>query len=81
MMADGNRTDDDAWFRPKRIGWGYTPNRWQGWAIIVAFGAIAIAVDVALRRQHRWLEIAILVVMTIGLVAVAAHHSSGRDDR
>jgi hypothetical protein len=21
------------WFRPKRIGWGWTPQTWQGWGI------------------------------------------------
>lgn len=21
------------WFGPKRIGWGYSPRTWEGWAI------------------------------------------------
>lgn len=24
-----------AWFRPKRVGYGWTPNSWQGWGITV----------------------------------------------
>jgi hypothetical protein len=24
--------DDRPWFRPKAVGWGVTPARWQGWA-------------------------------------------------
>lgn len=24
------------WFGPKRIGWGYRPQTWQGWGLILA---------------------------------------------
>jgi len=24
-----------AWFRPKRIGWGISPNTWEGWLVTV----------------------------------------------
>jgi hypothetical protein len=23
------------WFRRKRIGWGWSPGTWEGWAIVV----------------------------------------------
>ncbi|SER49874.1 hypothetical protein [Sphingobium sp. YR768] len=28
------------WFGPKRIGWGYSPRTWEGWAVI---GLIVVA--------------------------------------
>lgn len=34
-MSDDHRP----WFGPKRIGWGYRPQTWQGWAITIAFAA------------------------------------------
>ncbi len=38
-MIDGQ---PKAWFRPKRIGWGWTPQTWQGWVVTIG-GALAIA--------------------------------------
>jgi hypothetical protein len=46
-MAGGS-DDDDAWFEPKRRGYGFgLPVAWQGWALlagllVVAFGAIPL---------------------------------------
>jgi hypothetical protein len=35
------------WFRPKQYGWGYTPQTWQGWAIlVVVIAAVVIVVRV-----------------------------------
>lgn len=25
-----------SWFRPKRVGWGYSPATWQGYAVVFA---------------------------------------------
>jgi len=36
------------WFRRKRIGFGYTPQTWQGWVSILVFlGILAVSVPVA----------------------------------
>ncbi|MEO9139278.1 MAG: hypothetical protein ABI345_09455 [Jatrophihabitans sp.] len=40
-----------AWFRPKKVGWGYTPQTWQGWLITLA-PVLAIIVIVALAQRH-----------------------------
>jgi len=32
-----------AWFRRKRIGFGYTPQTWQGWVSVAVFLAILAA--------------------------------------
>ena len=36
------------WFRPKRIGYGISPNTWQGWLIVVTFIIVVLVVT-------RWL--------------------------
>jgi|GEM_PF-480041 len=33
-----------AWFGPKRVGYGYSPRTWQGWLIIIVFIIIVILV-------------------------------------
>lgn len=40
--------DQPAWFRKKKIGYGWTPNNWKGWAVTF-IGIVAVAVCV------RWL--------------------------
>jgi hypothetical protein len=40
-MTDGQRPEKP-WFRPKLIGYGFTPNTWQGW-LITFFGAAKVA--------------------------------------
>ena len=35
--------DRRPWFGPKRIGWGISPQTWQGWTLTLAFCA-AVAV-------------------------------------
>ncbi len=30
------------WFGPKRLGWGYSPRTWEGWAVIGLFVAACI---------------------------------------
>ena len=32
------------WFGPKRIGWGYSPQSWQGWAITLALPVLVIII-------------------------------------
>jgi hypothetical protein len=37
------------WFGPKRIGWGYRPQTWQGWAVILVPCLLAILIAVLVR--------------------------------
>ncbi len=32
------------WFRPKRVGYGYSPRTWQGWLILIIFILIVFVV-------------------------------------
>jgi hypothetical protein len=41
------------WFRPKAIGWGLTPIKWQGWVYSLLWvGAIALPFVVLIVRQQ-----------------------------
>lgn len=43
-----NAHDPRPWFGPKRIGWGYRPQTWQGWLITIVVVAAVVAVAVGL---------------------------------
>jgi high-affinity Fe2+/Pb2+ permease len=32
------------WFKRKMWGWGWTPARWQGWAVIAGFVALLVVI-------------------------------------
>ena len=58
------------WFEPRRGGWGWTPIRWQGWAITLAF--IALALRTITRFNGRpGVEVAILAPTAFLLLLVS----------
>lgn len=51
------------WFKPKTIGWGLTPIRWQGWAYTLAWvGVIGLPFGLLLLREQPAESIAWLAV-------------------
>ena len=69
--------DGPEWFAPKRYGYGAGPPiAWQGWAIILAFMAIAFAT--ALFFAHRPIVVfAILIPLTAMLLIITAKTTRG----
>jgi uncharacterized membrane protein len=47
-MNDNTNSDDKAWFRKKRHGFGFTPNTWQGWLITLGVVIIIVAIATSL---------------------------------
>lgn len=59
------------WFRVKRYGYGAgLPCRWQGWAVLAAFLAVAVGSG-ALNAQHPLAHLAVILAATAALIAVA----------
>jgi len=56
----------DKWFRPKRFGYGATPDNWKGWAFMVVYIAIVIALSLMLIHEGAaaWLVVLIVVALT-----------------
>ncbi|TPL08852.1 hypothetical protein FJ938_07685 [Mesorhizobium sp. B2-4-14] len=60
----------EAWFRPKRFGYGATPGNWKGWAFVVVF----ILVVVALVLGHiaaalpAWLIVLVILALTGAII-------------
>ncbi|CUU60575.1 hypothetical protein Ga0074812_14253 [Parafrankia irregularis] len=41
-------TNRRPWFGPKRIGWGYRPVTWQGWALTLSLAVLVVALSIVL---------------------------------
>ncbi|OHV62306.1 hypothetical protein LCM4577_28165 [Mesorhizobium sp. LCM 4577] len=56
----------DKWFRPKRYGYGAAPDNWKGWAFVIAWILIAVALSVGLINlgAPAWLIILIVGALT-----------------
>jgi len=75
--ADRDKDDrnEGAWFVPKRYGYGATPVRWQGWALVAAYVAAMLGIGIS------GLPIAALVVLivaaTAAFILVTIHKTQG----
>lgn len=58
------------WFEPRRGGWGWTPISWHGWAISLAFIALAVWTITGFEGRPS-LEVAILAPATFLLLLVS----------
>lgn len=69
--------DDDAWFAPKRYGYGAgLPIAWQGWAILIGY-VLLIAAAGALVR-YSWIAfIGIVAAATAAFILVCAQKTRG----
>lgn len=64
------------WFKAKLFGWGWTPVRWQGWAVLVVLVGLIVLngyrmeqTQAATSAAVTWyvVETAVLVVLLIGI--------------
>lgn len=64
------KSDRTYWFAPKRFGIGYSPSSWQGWALIVVYGALMLAVPRLLHDDGN-VRAGTMVVLTIVFLVLA----------
>lgn len=75
--------NDDAWFAPKRFGYGAgLPVAWQGWALLATYtGATALIVTYALRdlqgARQVYALIAGLGMLSVLLIIIARAKTRG----
>ena len=71
-------TDDrPEWFAPKRYGYGAgLPIRWQGWAVIAGFLAIAGAAKLLFDRQLIPV-VAVMIPAVVALLVITARTTRG----
>lgn len=73
--------DDDAWFAPKRYGYGSgLPIRWQGWALLASYIALLGGLKLLMDRDDgvsRGLSFGLFVAATAVLAVVSARRTRG----
>ena len=72
-----NDDDDDAWFAPKRNGYGSSrPIAWQGWAVCIGYGLLIAAAG--LLARYSWIAvIGIILPATAAFLMVCAQKTRG----
>lgn len=65
----------EAWFRPKRFGYGATPTNWKGWAFIAGTVALAAALAVLLLPNER-VAFVLAVLVLVAIVTVVSRAKS-----
>jgi hypothetical protein len=59
------------WFGPKRFGYGYRPQTWQGWLLLAVLVALLItAASVAPKSPFFFVALAALIVVPLAVIAV-----------
>jgi hypothetical protein len=68
---------DDAWFAPKRYGYGSgMPIAWQGWALLAAYLLLILAASPLISRSLP-AYLTILLFATVMVTAIAAAKTRG----
>jgi hypothetical protein len=70
-------SDRPEWFVPKRYGYGSgLPISWQGWVIVIGYGALVLAASLLLRQRPLQL-FAVVIPLTLVLMVVCARTTRG----
>ena len=64
------------WFKKKLYGWGWTPVKWQGWLVIVAYVFLVVALSLNIDKnlpadQFPLSFFVTVIIMTILLIYIA----------
>jgi hypothetical protein len=70
-------SDGPEWFAPKRYGYGSgLPISWQGWAVTLTYGALVVALSVALEGRPLQL-VSVVIPLTVVLMVICARTTRG----
>ena len=58
------------WFGPKRIGWGWRPISWEGWAATAIFAAIVIAAGIVFHGSSTFIYVTVASVAALLVVCL-----------
>ena len=69
----------DKWFRPKRLGYGATPDNWKGWAFVVVFILVVVALVLAqiAAMLPAWLTALVIVALTGAIIPFVKAKTDG----
>lgn len=58
------------WFKRKLYGWGWTPVRWQGWAVTLGYVAMALLIAFATPQGASTREVMFRVMVPLALLTI-----------
>ena len=65
------------WFGRKRIGWGYSPQTWQGWLVTALMVAVVIGAG-TVAKGAPWFFAVVVVVVAVPFVIIAIQRRGPR---
>ncbi|MFZ3483956.1 hypothetical protein [Sphingomonas sp. 3-13AW] len=78
MARDSQAERDDAWFAPKRFGYGAgMPIAWQGWVLLGGYVAIVLLACRFVAADHPVGFGIFVAALTLAVLALAAIHTRG----
>ncbi len=72
------------WFKRKLYGWGWTPVKWQGWAVIIAYILSIIPFSLMVEGETDFIKIIfnfILPVVILTLILIGICYKKGERPR
>lgn len=71
-------SDNDAWFAPKRYGYGAgLPIAWQGWLVLGLFAGALAGAAMLLLPARPMVFMATALILAIPLTVICARHTRG----
>lgn len=55
----------EAWFKPKRFGYGATPSNWKGWAFVGLFILVVVAVVAVTIAKGLTALLTVLIILAL----------------
>lgn len=56
------------WFKRKGFGWGWTPVRWQGWAVVLVYVVSLVRIVTGVMEGAPWANNSIGVVASLAIL-------------
>jgi hypothetical protein len=70
LLGGPGSTGRRPWYGPRRVGFGYGPQTWQGF-LVSALSVAAVVVAATLAKGTPWFYAVIIVVVAVHLVIIA----------
>jgi hypothetical protein len=59
------------WFKRKLYGWGWTPVKWQGWAVIIVYVLVLALLASTLDEGAPFREVAFMFLLPLAILTAA----------
>ncbi|MCP3688890.1 MAG: hypothetical protein GY784_10790 [Gammaproteobacteria bacterium] len=68
------------WFSKKRIGYGVRPGSWQGWLLVLVFGAISAGSGMYFIPQNNIIAFSVVTLISLVILLLVVRKTLGDAD-